>query len=314
MKRSSKEGRWAGGLQPPRARFAAEAVFLILVAAGAALAQLSPLAIIGLMLLAWLLVALIERASSREQARPLAGGAEELDDEDLREAQPVHEVEVRAEAPAAEPSRQVAYRWLFWRRERATIELEAPTAALEERPSRAHVRKIEAEAPPPAIEVETIVAEIVDTGEPQPGPSVTKRPLELPGLEEPVPARVAATPPVPKEPFVEAPFAEAPLPPVEAPPVAPVAEAPPEPALPEQASPPPPEPPRVPAAPLGPPREWNIWDLESRAREQAGDPVRDEEWSALFMFLREHANADGVLPIQFDDLVRESFSELIQAA
>ena len=308
MKRSGREGRWAGGLPPPQIRFAAEAVFLILVAAGAALAQLSPLAIIGLMLVAWLLVALIERASSREQARAFAG-AEESDNEELPEAEPAHEVEVPAEASAAEPGRQVAYRWLFWRRERATTELEAPTAALEERPSRAHVRKIEAEVPPPAIEIETIVAEIVDTEEPQPGPAVTKRPLELPGLEEPVPARVAATPPTPKapprEPLVEAPFAEAPLPPVEAPPVAPVAEAPH-----EQAPPPPPAPP----APLGPPREWNIWELESLAREQAGDPARDEEWSALFMFLREHANADGVLPIQFDDLVRESFSELIQAA
>ncbi len=313
MKRSGKEGRWAGGLPPPRARFAAEAVFLILVAAGAALARLSPLAIIGLMLVAWLLVALIERASSREQARVLAGD-EEVDDEAWSEPEPAHEVEVPAEEPAAEPRRRVAYRWLFWRRERPTSELEAPTAALEERPSRAHVRKIEAEARPPAIEVEPVVAEIADTEEPQPGPAVTKRPLELPGLEEPVPARVAATPPAQKEPPVEAPFAEAPLPPVEAPPVPPVAEASPEPALPEQAPPPPPEPPRVPAAPLGPPREWNIWELESRAREQAGDPVRDEEWSALFMFLREHANADGVLPIQFDDLVRESFSELIQAA
>jgi hypothetical protein len=42
--------------------------------------------------------------------------------------------------------------------------------------------------------------------------------------------------------------------------------------------------------------------------------MRDEEWAAIFMYLREFANADGVLPVQFDDLVRESFSELIQAA
>jgi hypothetical protein len=61
-------------------------------------------------------------------------------------------------------------------------------------------------------------------------------------------------------------------------------------------------------------REWNIWDLERRAREQAGDPARDQEWAALFMHLRQFANADGVLPTQFDGLVRESFSRLIQAA
>jgi hypothetical protein len=27
--------------------------------------------------------------------------------------------------------------------------------------------------------------------------------------------------------------------------------------------------------------------------------------------LREYANADGVLPVQFDDLVRESFGDLL---
>jgi hypothetical protein len=61
-------------------------------------------------------------------------------------------------------------------------------------------------------------------------------------------------------------------------------------------------------------REWNIWDLERRAREHAGDVARDQEWAALFMHLRQFANADGVLPTQFDGLVRESFSRLIQAA
>jgi hypothetical protein len=63
-----------------------------------------------------------------------------------------------------------------------------------------------------------------------------------------------------------------------------------------------------------PAREWNIWELERRARAQAGDPARDQEWAALFMHLRQFANADGVLPTQFDGLVRESFSTLIQAA
>jgi hypothetical protein len=61
-------------------------------------------------------------------------------------------------------------------------------------------------------------------------------------------------------------------------------------------------------------REWNIWDLERRAREQARDATRDQEWAALFMHLRQFASADGVLPTQFDGLVRESFSRLIQAA
>ena len=68
----------------------------------------------------------------------------------------------------------------------------------------------------------------------------------------------------------------------------------------------------VPEGPLA--REWNIWELERTARAQAGDHARDQEWAALFMHLRQFANADGVLPAQFDDLVRESFSRLIQAA
>lgn len=283
MKRSGREGRWAE-IPSTRTRFAAEAAFLILVAAGAALAQLSPLAIIGLMLVAWLLVALIERASSREQARALAG-AEETDVAAMPVAEPAEE---DVEEPGEAPRPRVAYRWLLWRRERAAVEpLAAPTAALEERPSRAHVRKIEAEPPPPVIEIETVVTEIVVAEIPLPGPAVTKRPLELPGLEEPETAHAAAPPPT---------------------------EAPPEPPPVERAPPPLPEAPRGPPAPRPPAREWNIWDLERRARAQAGDALRDEEWAALFMHLRQFANADGVLPTQFDDLVRESFSELIQAA
>jgi hypothetical protein len=66
--------------------------------------------------------------------------------------------------------------------------------------------------------------------------------------------------------------------------------------------------------PRPPAREWNLWDLERKAREQAGDAERDQEWTALFVHLREFATPDGVLPKEFDDLVRESFAELIQAA
>jgi hypothetical protein len=68
----------------------------------------------------------------------------------------------------------------------------------------------------------------------------------------------------------------------------------------------------VPAPP--PPREWNLWELERRARDHAGDTARDEEWSALFVNLRIFANTEGLLPTEFDGLVRESFAELIRAA
>jgi hypothetical protein len=60
------------------------------------------------------------------------------------------------------------------------------------------------------------------------------------------------------------------------------------------------------------PDGWNLWDLEQRAHERAGqDPFRDEEWNALFVSLRDYARPDGTLPHQFDQLVQESFAELI---
>jgi hypothetical protein len=129
-----------------------------------------------------------------------------------------------------------------------------------------------------------------------PVPAVTRRPLELPGLEETEPEPEPEPEPKPEPEVVAAPVAEAP-------------------------PPPPPEPAPVPAAPAfqapppsPAPQEWNLWELERRAREQAGDAARDEEWTALFVHLRQFASAEGVLPKEFDDLVRESFAELIQAA
>ncbi len=61
------------------------------------------------------------------------------------------------------------------------------------------------------------------------------------------------------------------------------------------------------------PREWNIWDLERLARAEApGHPERRDEWVFLFVHLRQFANADGVLPTDFDSLVRESFGGLLE--
>lgn len=102
--------------------------------------------------------------------------------------------------------------------------------------------------------------------------------LEPPGLEE----REQAQTPIPPE------AKPSPLPPPD-----------------DRSAPPPSRPPA---------QEWNLWELERRAREQAGDSARDEEWSALFLNLRQFADAEGILPKEFDDLIRESFSELIKAA
>ncbi|HEY6801118.1 MAG TPA: hypothetical protein VI121_10765, partial [Agromyces sp.] len=61
------------------------------------------------------------------------------------------------------------------------------------------------------------------------------------------------------------------------------------------------------------PRQWNIWDLERLARAQAPEhPERRDEWAFLFVHLRQFANADGVLPTEFDSLVRESFGGLLE--
>jgi hypothetical protein len=63
------------------------------------------------------------------------------------------------------------------------------------------------------------------------------------------------------------------------------------------------------------PREWNLWDLERIAREHAADDVvRNEERAYLLMYLREFATADGILPADFDGLVRESFGDALDPA
>ena len=63
------------------------------------------------------------------------------------------------------------------------------------------------------------------------------------------------------------------------------------------------------------PRAWNLWELERLVRTRAGrDPLRDEEWGYLLVYLRDFASSDGVLPEDFDALVRESFGELLEAA
>jgi hypothetical protein len=76
-----------------------------------------------------------------------------------------------------------------------------------------------------------------------------------------------------------------------------------------------PEPEPMPAAAvirLGGPRQWNVRDLERVARDHAGgDPVADEERTFLLVYLRDFAGADGLLPTDFDDLVRQSFGGLV---
>lgn len=251
MKRSGREGRWAD-LPSARVRFGIEAAFLLTVAAAAALAKLSPAQIILLMFFAWLLVALVERASARTRSRP-------------------------AWHVASEDEPEPAERRWSWRRRRQ--EQEPP----QEDEAAAHP---EPELEPP------VEPEAIDAADATPAPAVTKRALDLPGLQEPEPDPPPAPEPEPQPGPQPEPIAveEA------APPAAPAP-----PAV-EQPAPPP------------APREWNLWELERQAREHSGDAARREEWTALFVYLRQFATTEGLLPKEFDGLVRESFGELIQAA
>jgi hypothetical protein len=60
----------------------------------------------------------------------------------------------------------------------------------------------------------------------------------------------------------------------------------------------------------GPPREWNLWELERLVRDRPAD-AQQEEQAALVVSLRDFARPDGTLPLEFDQLVRESFGPLL---
>ena len=132
-------------------------------------------------------------------------------------------------------------------------------------------------------------------------PSVVVRPEpeplreHLPPEPEPIwePPRVAAVPTSPPEPEAEL-------------------EPSPEPTRPE----PVPETARVLAFTPGneAPREWNLWELERVAREHVGgDVAQAEERAYLLMYLREFAGPDGVLPADFDGLVRDAFGDVLHS-
>ena len=75
-----------------------------------------------------------------------------------------------------------------------------------------------------------------------------------------------------------------------------------------------PPPPALPSSSSLPRGIWNLWELEVTARAAAGtDAGRDEERSLILMYLREFASAEGMLGPEFDDLVRESFGDLLPA-
>jgi hypothetical protein len=138
---------------------------------------------------------------------------------------------------------------------------------------------------------------------------------EPPEFVAPPPVRVRAQPPVEAGPEPEPEREPEPAPSLEPPSIVAVPPAPPEPEPEPEAEPEPePEPARVVAfisANEGP-REWNLWELERAARDHATDDVvRNEERSYLLMYLREFAGPDGILPADFDGLVRDAFGDVL---
>ena len=121
------------------------------------------------------------------------------------------------------------------------------------------------------------------------------------------PAPAPAVPRSPSQPVMPAASAVKPAP---WPTAAPTAEPAPQPET-ELLLPPPPGLPSSSSLPRG---IGNLWELEGIAREAAGtDAGRDEERSLILMYLREFASAEGMLGPEFDDLVRESFGDLLPA-
>ena len=269
-------------------RLLALAGFLLTVALALWLAELRPLLVIIVMAVALLVAWAIEWLSWRQDVARLAAEGAELDEEGALLSVPplvptVPEPPVEAQPePGPPPPAPV---------------VEEPVAAFDGPPP--------ALSPPPAEVTVSASAEPESVSEPEP---VSVPAIHVPVREpEPVPAPAAAEPPAPA-PVRPAPR-PVPSPPPAPPPVEPVAPQPMRPAA---------------AAPdvvdlrmrvTAHPRRWNLWDLERRARDESQhDPRRYEEWSYLFVHLRQFATPDGSLPTEFDGLVRESFGELLEHA
>lgn len=54
-------------------------------------------------------------------------------------------------------------------------------------------------------------------------------------------------------------------------------------------------------------RPWNVWEIQQALRESGG---ADDERQFLLHYLRDYADAAGVLPTEFDELVQEAFGNL----
>jgi protein TonB len=229
--------------------------------------------------------------------------------------------------------------WLAWRGSIASSvvrETAVPLAPLAP-PAVEETARVETLAPVPPVQAE---AQTPEPTPPPPPPEPMPQPdPPSPPMPEPEPPAPPETPPEPRAPEPE-PMPPPPTPEPEPPPAAPepVAARPAATGAKRQRrfrlrSVPASRPEQVPVAPRSAPapaavepqrvvefrprtiqpREWNLWDLERIAREEAAEhPERRDEWAYLFLHLRQFASADGSLPADFDGLVRESFGGLLE--
>ncbi len=263
-------------------RFALEAFFLIAVALVAGLLDFSVAEVVVAMAVAYLLTVVLELATwyARREPQP-AAEATSADDEVTAFESSGATVTVRSGDRPPRPEEDES--WL----DQLAAPAE-PEAEPEPEPDEEPEPDVEAEQEPePEPEPEADEPEPLPTAEPQPA-----EPQPVPEEPEPEPEREPEPDPEP----------------VAAPQLVAVPEPDPEPE-------PEPEPEPAPVATLllpTQPREWNLWELERLTRERAGgDEARDVEWGYLVVYLREFARPDGTLPAEFDDLVRESFGDLL---
>lgn len=323
-----------------RGRVIAETAFIVGVAVALGLTRLGAGAVVAVMLATLLLTWLVEAFASGGRwpvARRVRSGRPRLSEAEL---EPVAET-ASAESPTAPRPERVRLPLRLSARARPLgvprLEDTEPQPELQAEPAPEHrlagSEAVEAEprvrigsvSPPQAV-ADLPVRACRSCGR----PIAPERLRAIPDATQCIDCKRSRRPELPDTAFapVEGPAADVPEPsevpvslepePAEDPHAAPRPE--PEPVLREPAYVREPQPSPV-SAPVGArrlpgaQREWNVWELERLVRQHGGGTAgRDEERAFLLVYLREFAGADGVLPSDFDTLVRESFPELIEAA
>jgi hypothetical protein len=259
-------------------RFGLEAVLIVAVAAVTGpILHLGALVIVGSVVAVWIVTALLEysRAHPAAVGRPARRRRGESEHVEHEPSIPFEHVRVLPAAPPPRPVEPEPEPEPAVAREPETVVFEAPTEPEPE----PEPEPVAAEAP---TRIETVdePAQPEPEAEPEPEPAAKPEPALAPVAGWPT--RRAERDPVPVAVGASAQAATAPA------------------LLPEA------EPLSVSTAPWS----WNVWNLERVVRERA---PANEELQFLLLYLRDYASPSGMLPPDFDGLVRESFGDLLAA-